>query len=173
MKRVCAWCMTDLGEAPSDRFPAEAITHGICVPCRDRLLREGEQTLRAFLDRLQVPILLIEQDGRVLSANGPAQLLLGKALPDIKNRLGGEVIECVHSKEPGGCGGTIHCKSCTIRQTVTDTYVSGNCHVSVPAYQDIWTPSESKQMRFLITTEKVGSCVMLRIDEVRENPSPD
>jgi hypothetical protein len=115
----------------------------------------------------------MEQDGRVLSANGPARLLLGKALPAIENRLGGEVIECVHSREPGGCGETIHCKSCTIRRTVTDTYASGNCHVRVPAYQDIWTPSESKQVRFLITTEKVGNYVMLRIDDVQEKRNPD
>jgi hypothetical protein len=56
---------------------------------------------------------------------------------------------------------------------VTDTYASGNCHVRVPAYQDIWTPSESKQVRFLITTEKVGNYVMLRIDDVQEKRNPD
>lgn len=173
MKRVCAWCMTDLGEAPSDKFPAEAITHGICVPCRDRLLREGEQTLRAFLDRLQVPILLMEQEGRVLGVNGPAQLLLGKALPDIKNRLGGEVIECVHSR---GAGRLRRDNSLQELHYQTD----GDGHVRLgqlpckdPGLSGRWTPSESKQMRFLITTEKVGSCVMLRIDEVRENPRPD
>jgi PAS domain-containing protein len=171
MKKVCAWCKADLGEMPSEIHPAEAITHGICISCRDRLLSEGGQTLRDFLEKLNVPILLMDQQGCVLSINGPAQLLLGKKLHDIENRLAGEVIECVHSREPGGCGGTIHCKSCTIRKTVADTYASGNSHVGVPAYQDIGTLSESRQVRFLITTEKIGSRVMLRIDDVQENRS--
>ncbi len=172
MKKVCAWCKTDLGEIPSDRFPREAITHGICPTCRDRLSHETGETLRDFLDRLKVPVLLMEQDARVLGANSPAQQLLNKALPDIENRPGGNVIECVHAHEPGGCGGTIHCKSCTIRRTVTDTYNTGSSHVSVPAYQDVRTPAAVKQVRFLITTEKIGSYVMLRIDNVQEEQQP-
>ena len=164
--------MTDLGETPSDTFPDEAITHGICQPCCDRLLSESGHALRYFLESLNVPILLLEQEGRVLSANGLAQQLLGKALPAIESKLTGDVIECAHAKEPGGCGGTMHCTSCTIRRTVTDTYNSGNCHVRVPAHQDTRTPSGNRQVRFLITTEKVGNCVMLRIDDIQENRNP-
>jgi hypothetical protein len=165
--------MTALGEIPSDIFPAEAITHGICKTCRDRLLHGDEQTLSDYLERLNVPILLVEQEGRVLGANRLAQRLLGKGLPAIKSRLAGDVIECVHARELGGCGGTIHCTSCAIRRTVTDTYASGKCHIKVPAYQDIGTPSENKRSLFLITTEKIGDCVMLRIDSVQENRTPN
>ena len=168
MKKVCAWCKADLGETPSERHPPETITHGICGPCHLRLLRANTETLRDFLDRLGVPVLLMEQEGRVLSANGPAQRLLGKALPDIEDRLGGEVLECIHASEPGGCGGTIHCKSCTIRLTVMDTYATGTCHAGVPAYQDIRDAAGDTRVRFLISTEKVGSYVMLRIDSMRE-----
>ncbi len=168
MKKVCAWCQTDLGEIPSDRFSSDVITHGICPTCHDRLAHEAGETLRDFLDRLDVPVLLLEPGIRVLSANHAAQRLLGKGLPDIKDRLSGNVIECVHAHEPGGCGGTAHCKSCTIRRTVRDTYDTGVCHVRIPAYQDIRTPAAVKQVRFLITTEKVGGYVMLRIDEEKE-----
>ncbi len=172
MKKVCAWCKTDLGEMPSDRFPSEMITHGICPTCRDRLAHETGETLLEFLDRLEIPVLLMEENAGVLSANGLARQLLGKTLPEIRNQPGGNVIECVHAHEPGGCGGTIHCKSCAIRRTVKDTYASGTCHVKIPAYQDIRTPAAVKQVRFLISTEKVGTYVMLRIDDMREQQMP-
>ncbi len=168
MKKICAWCKADLGEMPSSRFPPDAITHGICPTCRDRLSHESGEALRDFLDRLGVPVLLMDEGVRALSANRQARQLLDKTLPAIENQLGGNVIECVHAHEPGGCGGTVHCKSCTIRQTVKDTYDSGTPHVEIPAYQDIRTPAASKQVRFLISTEKVGGYVMLRIDDMQE-----
>ncbi len=168
MKKVCAWCKADLGDIPSSIHPPDMITHGICPTCRDRLAHETGETLRDFLDRLEVPVLLVEREARVLGANSQAQALLGKKMPEIENRLSGNVIECVHAHEPGGCGGTIHCKSCTIRKTVRDTYSSGEPHVNVPAYQDIRTPAAVKQFRFLISTEKVGDYVMLRIDDLQD-----
>ncbi len=173
MKKVCAWCKADLGETPSDKHPPDAISHGICPSCRDRLSHESGEAFSSFLDRLEVPVLLMEQGASVLSANGPAQRLLGKPLPDIRNRPGGNVIECAYACEPGGCGGTVHCKSCTIRRTVRDTYDTGRAHVKVPAYQDIRTPAAVKQVRYLISTEKVGEYVMLRIDDMREQNEPE
>jgi PAS domain-containing protein len=171
MKRMCAWCGAELGDIFSSIHPPEAITHGICPRCHDRLAEETGETLSSFLERLEVPILLLDGASRVFSANKPAQRLLGKSLPEIANRPEGEVIECVHASEPGGCGGTVHCKSCTIRRTVKDTFDSGTSYVHVPAYQDIRTPNEIKQIRFLISAEKAGDFVILRIDEM-QNPPP-
>jgi hypothetical protein len=172
MKKVCAWCKADLGETPSDVHPPDAITHGICETCRRALVHPNRETLLSFLERLKVPLLLLDKNACVLSVNGTARLLLGKTLEEIENHLAGEVIECAHAREPGGCGKTIHCRSCTIRRTVTDTYTSGASHVRVPAYQDILTPWDVKQVRFLISTERVGGRVLLRIDERAEGGSP-
>jgi nitrous oxide reductase accessory protein NosL len=37
MKSVCAWCQIDLGERPG---PEEKITHGICEPCKSRIMAD-------------------------------------------------------------------------------------------------------------------------------------
>lgn len=71
----------------------------------------------------------------------------------------------MHSKLPEGCGQTIHCKSCTIRNSVMDTLNTGISHTNVPAYLD---KSLSKKTKYLITTEKAGDAVLLRIDELSD-----
>jgi hypothetical protein len=77
------------------------------------------------------------------------------------------VLECAYARLPGGCGNTEHCKACTIRRTITTTHATGDGKVNVPAYQDIVTPGGIREVRFLISTEKVGNFVLLRIDEVQ------
>lgn len=165
MRKVCAWCKTDLGETPSEDALQEAVTHGICESCASRILAQPRESLHEFLDRLGVPILLIDADTRILTANCRAQTLLNKALPAIENRRPGDAIECVHAKTPEGCGRTSHCKACTIRRTVLETWTTGKSRTRVPAVQDIAAAPDTRQVRFLISTEKVGSYVMLRIDE--------
>ena len=170
MKKVCAWCKREL-EALDDvdheqRFP---ITHGICEICAGNLLAQMGRPLYDFLDNLDVPILLIESGPLICTANKHARKLLDKQLPEIEGRKGGEVIECAHAKRPEGCGNTVHCKSCTIRITVLETFATGSSFVRVPAYPDIQTVSGVKNMRFLITTEKVGDFVLLRIEETNRD----
>ncbi|MCJ7776462.1 MAG: hypothetical protein MUP08_08760, partial [Desulfobulbaceae bacterium] len=68
----------------------------------------------------------------------------------------------------GGCGNTVHCKSCTIRNTVTDTLQSGKSNIKVPAYPDLHHITGDNRIRFLITTERAAEAVLLRIDEISE-----
>ena len=101
-----------------------------------------------------------------MSANSAARAVVGKELTAIDDRLAGEVFECAHSDLPGGCGKTQHCKACTIRNSVEETLATGVGVERVPAYQSIKTPNGVQQQRFLISTERVGDSVMLRIDDV-------
>jgi len=43
---------------------------------------------------------------------------------------------------------------------------TGRARTRVPAYQDINTSEGVQQVRLLISTEKVGDAVLLRIDEM-------
>lgn len=165
MRRICAWCQTGLGEVESEADSENTITHGICPSCTTRLSSERGEHLQEFLDRLGVPVLLVESDVRVLTANKPARELLGKGLGEIEGRRGGEVIECVHASEPGGCGQTAHCKACTIRKTVLETFETGKSCLHVQAYPDIQFGQEVKTMSLEISTEKVADVVLLRIDD--------
>lgn len=168
MKRVCSWCRKDLGPAGSELGTEDAITHGICGNCAKRLCSGTGESLQAFLDRLGVPVLLMEMEPRVRTANKDACVLLGKSLPEIQGQMGGDVIECIHAKNPGGCGQQVHCKSCTIRNCVLETFTTGKSFVRIPAYPDIQLFGETKTMRFLVSTERVGNVVLLRIDDIGE-----
>jgi len=166
MKKVCAWCKRELETLNTDHEEMYPITHGICETCAGNLLTQMGRPLYDFLDSLEVPILLMESGPLVCTGNKHARKLLDKQLFEIEGSRGGEVIECAYSKRPEGCGNTEHCKSCTIRITVLETFATGKSFVRVPAYPDIQSVSGIKTMRFLITTEKAGDFVLLRIEEM-------
>ncbi len=161
MKTVCSLCGTALEPARTGGLVAD----GICSSCLKDLLASARKPLQAFLDGLGVPILLLDDDARVRTANRQALELLRKDPAAVENHYIGDAIECVHAREPGGCGKTVHCKTCTVRRSVVDTYTTGRPLVRVPAYADIAMFAETKPIRYLISTEKIGELVMLRIDE--------
>jgi len=164
--RTCIWCKAEIPNGD----PAHVITQCFCPACREYFSTpQNRKSLPQFLDELGVPVLVMDDTIRVLGFNESARALLGKNLEACVGRYGGDVLECAYARLPGGCGNTEHCKACTIRRTVTSTHLTGDSHVKVPAYQDLATPNGTREIRFLISTEKAGSFVLLRIDEMRES----
>lgn len=172
MSDICAWCRNPL--APDDRSPEDILTHCVCRDCRKDLFATREPVpLQEYLDRLAVPILVLQGDGGIVTANHAACDDLGIDPRSIDGRLGGDALECINARLPGGCGKTEHCRTCTIRNTVTDTYRTSQSHYRVPAYADRETPDGVRRTSFLISTEKLGDLVVLRIDETRNGePAP-
>ena len=122
--------------------------------------------MRGFLNTIDSPVLAVDGEGRIISANRLARLALGKEHSQIAERLGGEVIECQHSYLPEGCGKTIHCTGCQIRGSVNHTRATGEALQRVKAHQGIMTPTGIKMFLYYISTEKLGGeIVLLRIDE--------
>jgi hypothetical protein len=166
MSRNCAWCKAELPGANGQ--PVHDIAHCFCDACRQLFSTpQTPKSLKQYLDEIDTPVLVMDGDVRVLGFNETARTLLGSRLECCEGRYGGDVLECAYARLPGGCGNTEHCKACTIRRTIGTTHATGASHVNVPAYQDIVTPAGTREVRFLISTEKVGSFVLLRIDEVR------
>jgi hypothetical protein len=126
--------------------------------------------LHEYLDGLDAPVLVVSAEGVVETANAQARALLRKELPEIEGYRGGDVFECTHAKLPGGCGQTIHCTGCTIRRTVTHTYNTAQSHLRVLATLNREHGREARRIPFLISTEKVQGVVLLRIDEVVDQP---
>lgn len=165
-ERVCAWCGTTMGTVEGDFNPAYQITHGICASCGCSLVRAGDEIpAQEFLDRLSVPVLLVGVDGRALAAGRRAREVLGGEYPSLEGFAGGAVIDCVNSNSDEGCGGAVYCRSRVINRAVAETYVTGRACVDVPAYPDAQGGSTVKTPSLKITTQKVGGCVTLRIDE--------
>ena len=169
MKSVCAWCNADLGGG-GEQLPENCpITHGVCLSCAQRFLAELAEPLRGFLDRLGVPVLLIDSSPEVRAANALAREMLGKDIAEIEGHRPGRVIECLHAYEPGGCGNQIHCKSCTIRRAILDTHATGKSLTRLRAFPDILSANDgAKRLSIEISTEKVGDVVLLRVHEMTE-----
>jgi hypothetical protein len=161
---VCCYCKKPVKTLPSE---SDEVSHGVCDRCLPLMARELGQPMQEFLDELIAPVLVVQDNARVISANAAARKLLRKEQLEICGELAGDVIGCRHAREPGGCGRTQHCKSCAIRQCVTHTLNTGEA-CRKKAFADIGIFNGDKRVRFLIETEKVNSFVRLTIHDVRE-----
>lgn len=167
MITICAWCNKEISADTGQ--PDGMISHGICLECQKYFFPTGgPRSIADFLDLLPVPVLVVDDDTRVIGANKRARRQLGMNAARIKGKHFGEAIECPFARLPGGCGHNVHCRSCTVRLTVHDTYTTGQSHYDVPAYQDICFAREVKNICFLISTEKSGEFVFLNIHEVKD-----
>jgi hypothetical protein len=169
MRGVCAWCGKELdGQAGPDQQDAP-ITHGICAKCSETALRESGSLL-SFLDGMVLPVLLLDANAALLTANAAARTALHLDLPKVKGVLAGDVIECVYAARPGGCGRQEHCVACQIRASVTKTYLTGEALRGIMAYQVVRTAEGGQRLHLRITTEKVRNAVLLRIDSAERTP---
>ena len=168
MKRICAWCKKEL-PTKEDYASKGEITHGICSFCAIKVTSYAPRTVKTLLNCINEPVLVINSEGIVKTANKSGQKLLSKKSEDIENHLGGDVFECSYSNKAGGCGNTVHCKACAIRNIVMDTLSTGQGYKNVPAFQSIDTSDGTKILKFHISTEKVGDSILLRIEKVTDN----
>lgn len=166
MKTVCAWCKKEMKAGSPELSPEGLVSHGICTDCIYEMLDIKRMPLMDYLDSLGAPILVVNADGCIDSANKLAREILQKTPAEIDGRKGGDVFECAYAKLPEGCGNTIHCDACTIRNTVMDTHLTGNPHIHAKAYLIQGTPDDNQEIKFLISTQKVANVVLLRIDKV-------
>lgn len=169
MKVVCAWCKQEIRTvADAGSLENHEITHGICQNCQEYFFEDEEKTLDKFLNRLEAPVLMVDEEGLVVLANDQALAMLGKPLAAVKGFKGGDVMECAYARLPEGCGHTVHCAACTIRVNVMETMATGQSLRHVPAYLNRLDNHRVHKIKFLISTEKLGNVVLLRIDEAAE-----
>jgi PAS domain-containing protein len=164
MKRICAWCQKSLGEVESSLVDKHAISHGICRECALDVVSRSGLPLQEFLDALGVPVLVADPDMRIKTANKPAREILKKELSRIEGFRCGNVLNCHWALLPEGCGNTICCGNCAVRETVTETFETGQTIVKRLAQLN--HEPEGQKINLLISTELFGNVVLLRIDEV-------
>jgi PAS domain-containing protein len=133
VKIICSYCRKDMGEKP----PLEdvSVTHSMCDACYDYVMRGYKGLhLAEYLDQFDVPLFVVNPDGRILSVNKVLADMLGVASREAEGLLGGEAFLCVYSRLPGGCGKTTHCLECAIRNSIMATMESGQPSLGRSAY---------------------------------------
>jgi hypothetical protein len=171
MKLVCAGCGTHLGDKSSTVFREDVVSHGLCKSCYRHFLAQVGMPLAEYLEGLPAPVVAVTPEGTIGAINAQASQLLGKSPAQVQGLKGGDVFECAYARLPEGCGQTVHCSGCAIRNTVMDTVRTGKPHIREPAYLNQCSSRGSCRFKLLISTEKKGGVVFLRIEEMDESAS--
>jgi PAS domain-containing protein len=158
---VCSYCRKDLGAKPP--LDDADVTHGMCQACAVHFTAQWNgMSYGQYLEQFDFPVILVEGDVRVVATNRQACELLGRAPSDLIGLLGGEALECCHARLPGGCGRTVHCATCAIRNTVTRTHRTGEAMSRVPAA----LRRDDQIVSLLISTVAEGMLIRVTIEPV-------
>lgn len=167
MKVICCACGVYLRDNPSDALSDDFVSHGYCDTCAYHFIAQAGMALPEYMEGIPAPVVTVTHEGTINFANSKALALLGKPLAQIQGAKGGIVFECEYARLPEGCGQTIHCSGCAIRNTAMDTVRTGKPHNHVPAFLQQHALGGVKRIGLLISTEKKGGIVFLKIDEIK------
>jgi PAS domain-containing protein len=85
--------------------------------------RDRSEMLSTVLDALPSLIFVVDDDVRIQDVNAAAAEILTAERNTILKRRGGEVLNCLHSKDvTKGCGHAIPCSDCVIRNSVIQAF---------------------------------------------------
>ena len=165
IKQECMYCNAHLGWIEEEGIDSVQISHGLCPICLLVFVAGTGTPYADFLDVFQVPLFVVGADCEVINVNKQGRRLVAAGLLELQRRPAGEVFECTHARPPEECGETVHCKSCTIRKSVLVTATTGKPFIKIPAHLDLDADTGQKSVRFLISTERIGMVVLLRIED--------
>ncbi len=69
MRRICAWCNIEMDSTHLEGHFGDAITHGICKECKDKLLEAQRVELMPFLGSLNMPLVIFAAMRHAETAN--------------------------------------------------------------------------------------------------------
>jgi hypothetical protein len=161
MKKMCSFCGTIINPGTSPEAP---VSHGVCKSCYTSIMTDHGFNVQKFLDLLDAPVFLVDDDVNILAANSLAIAAVKKPPALVRGNLCGDVIECVNAFLPEGCGKTKFCSDCTIRSTVNETYRTGSQVTRRPADVTLKAGNREEKMHLLITTRKDCDVVLLRLE---------
>jgi hypothetical protein len=161
MKTVCSFCKTVIS---SGSVPDEPVSHGVCTSCYNHIRASYGLDVRKFLDLLEVPVFLVDNDVNILAANTLAIAVINKPVKQVLGKLCGNVLDCINACLPEGCGKTEFCPECTIRETVTETYKTGHPVTGRPAVFRRRKSDKEEILKLLVSARKDGDIVLLRLE---------
>ena len=163
MKTVCSFCGAVIRQESGDE---DGISHGICPACFDEFKTRYGFNAKKFLELFDAPVLLVDDDARVMAANRLALTLADRSVEIMNGRFCGDVLACVNAILENGCGKTRLCPDCTFRNSVTETYTTGRPVTDRPATLCRRNGTGKENVSMLISTRKDGNAVLLRLRPV-------
>lgn len=133
---------------------------------------DKSEMLRTVFDAMPSLIFVVDDDVRIQEYNAAAAELLSSKRKAILKRRGGNVLNCLHSKDvPEGCGYSSFCNDCVIRNSVNEAF-QGNRVVHRRAKIEIIRGKDTLEIYSLITASpfvfKNRPLVLLVIEDISE-----
>jgi len=166
MSAICAWCNNEMDQERGSMREGRTMLRSICTTCLESFTFQMGVPLQTFLDRLPVPVFVVNDDVVVQAANNRGYALLNKDSQSVLKKLGGIVFDCAYAQLPEGCGKTIHCSGCAIRRSVYHTYTTGKSLIGIPATLHAAEPGKMQAVALKVSTEKMGDVVLLQVEKV-------
>lgn len=92
----------------------------------EEALNKERENLRAIFDVVSIGLLLIDEKGVVKQVNNTVSLWMGKDFSLPQDKQPGNIVGCVHAlSSPDGCGRSVHCPTCPIRNTFEQVLETG------------------------------------------------
>jgi len=134
--------------------------------------REKRDMLRAVFDVLPSLVFVVDQDVRIQEYNAAASDLLMAERKTVLKQRAGEILHCIHSSEVReGCGRSLFCKGCIIRNSVTEAF-QGNRVVRRRTKIEIIRDANKIEIYALITASPFSfqgrPLVLLVIEDISE-----
>ena len=86
-------------------------------------LKQSNNFLNTILDNINSAIFILNSDFRIYDINDSCKILLKKSSEDLKGKLLGNAINCVHAiKGDKECGKNPECDECQLRGTILNTF---------------------------------------------------
>jgi PAS domain-containing protein len=166
MRIVCAYCRVVIREHVESCV--EGTSHGMCPSCAQHFERlwEGGMSFSDYLDTLPAPIVVMNGEGRVIGANKKIASLFGRDTVELRGLPPGDAFACVWSRLPEGCGGSVHCRECTIRRAVARIHETGEPVHGARA----WVQTEQGLVDVLISVAAEEALVKVVVEP--EQPPP-
>ena len=135
----------------------------MCEDCYDHMMRQlNGMTFDEYLEGFEFPVVLVNNEGRLAAANNRALEMLDKPLERVNGFLGGEALECAYARLKEGCGNTVHCPACTIRELVNKTRDENTSFDD----QQVFLTTDNGKLSMMVSTSNVNGMVRMVIREI-------
>ncbi len=119
----------------------------------ENLLRDSQAELSAIVENIPVILMILDKERRVREVNGMAAKFARRSAEEMMGLRGGEALRCLHSlDDPKGCGFGLFCETCTVRNTVLETFNTGKSHHRLEAKLPFNLNGQSEEIHFLLST---------------------
>jgi len=125
-----------------------------------------------IFDDIPLIMILVNRGGKVENINHATTIALGKEKEESFGLLGGELFGCANSFKVEGCGKNRECTKCTVRNSVMQTFETGEKIYKKEGELEILTNGRSVTLHLLISTilikQNTEPMVLLTFDDITE-----